>query len=59
VRSLFNNRRKTILNNLARVINNKTKAAEILAESGINPSFRPENLSLENYLTIFNLTILK
>ena len=59
VRTLFNNRRKTILNNLARVINSKTKAAEILTKSGINPSFRPENLTLENYLTIFNLTILK
>jgi len=59
VRTLFNNRRKTILNNLTRVVNNKTKAAEILTQSGVDWQLRPENLTLENYLAIFNLTILK
>jgi len=56
---LFNNRRKTILNNLTRVVNKKTKAAEILTQSGVDWQLRPENLTLENYLAIFNLTILK
>jgi len=55
VRNLFNNKRKTILNNLGRFLNDKNQAKIILEKAKIKESFRPENLTLENYLTIFKL----
>jgi len=49
VTSAFNQRRKTIRNSLKKVIS----VADIEA-LGINVSLRPENLTLENYVTIAN-----
>jgi len=59
VRDLFNNKRKTILNNLGRVLNDKQLAQEILLSLKIKETLRPENLSLEDYLAIYQKTSLK
>ena len=52
VSSAFNQRRKTIRNSLKKVIS----VADIEA-LGINVSLRPENLTLENYVTIANFVV--
>ncbi|KXO11958.1 SSU rRNA (adenine(1518)-N(6)/adenine(1519)-N(6))-dimethyltransferase [Moritella sp. JT01] len=49
VRNAFNQRRKTIRNSLKKVI-----SVDDIAALGINVSLRPENLTLENYVTIAN-----
>ncbi len=49
VTTAFNQRRKTIRNSLKKLI-----SAEDIAELGINVSLRPENLTLENYVTLAN-----
>jgi 16S rRNA (adenine1518-N6/adenine1519-N6)-dimethyltransferase len=53
VRNLFNNKRKTILNNLGRVLNDKQLAQKALETTGIKPNLRPENLTLQDYLKIY------
>ena len=47
--SAFNQRRKTIRNSLKKVI-----SVEDIESLGINVSLRPENLTLENYVTLAN-----
>ncbi|ALD66911.1 16S rRNA (adenine(1518)-N(6)/adenine(1519)-N(6))-dimethyltransferase RsmA [Spiroplasma cantharicola] len=54
VRKLFNNKRKTILNNLASFTNNKEDALKILNEVNIKESLRPENINLDEYIKIYN-----
>lgn len=54
--SLFNNRRKTILNNLSNIIN-KDKAKEILNKAGILPSKRPEEISPEQFLLLSRIIV--
>ncbi|MGC3837327.1 16S rRNA (adenine(1518)-N(6)/adenine(1519)-N(6))-dimethyltransferase RsmA [Moritella viscosa] len=49
VTSAFNQRRKTIRNSLKKVI-----SVEDIESLGINVSLRPENLTLENYVTLAN-----
>lgn len=49
VTSAFNQRRKTIRNSLKKII-----SVEDIESLGINVALRPENLTLENYVTIAN-----
>lgn len=53
VRKLFNNKRKTILNNLSNVTLSKSTAETILNSLQIANNLRPENISLEDYIKIF------
>lgn len=55
VRDLFNNRRKTILNNLSRVTHDKGLATEYLNLAKIDLSLRPENLELEDFISLFKV----
>ncbi|WFQ90602.1 dimethyladenosine transferase [Mycoplasma feriruminatoris] len=55
VRLLFNNKRKTILNNLAKITNNKNKALEYLNTTNISSNLRPEQLDIDEYINLFNL----
>lgn len=54
VRKLFNNKRKTILNNLGTYLNDKKKATIILNNLEISINLRPENLSIDNFINIYN-----
>ncbi|AVN62048.1 16S rRNA (adenine(1518)-N(6)/adenine(1519)-N(6))-dimethyltransferase [Mesoplasma coleopterae] len=56
LRKIFNNRRKTILNNLSNVTNDKIKANEILDNLNIDKSLRPEVVGLEDFIRIYNKT---
>lgn len=51
-KQLFQNRRKTILNNMLNVIRNKDLVLEVLEKLGISQYSRPEDLSPETYLNI-------
>ncbi|QHX36240.1 16S rRNA (adenine1518-N6/adenine1519-N6)-dimethyltransferase [Spiroplasma sp. TIUS-1] len=53
VRQIFNNRRKTILNNLSSTIGDKPKSQSILNELNIKLTHRPENLSLDDLMRIY------
>lgn len=55
VRQMFNQRRKTIVNNLGNYLNDKNQAKQIIEQLKLNPQLRPENLGLEDFLKIFNL----
>ena len=56
VHSIFNQRRKTILNQLAKYLEiNKIQTRSILLESGIDPLRRPETLSLEEYIRLLRI----
>ncbi|WP_434328664.1 16S rRNA (adenine(1518)-N(6)/adenine(1519)-N(6))-dimethyltransferase RsmA [Mycoplasma capricolum subsp. capricolum] len=55
VRILFNNKRKTILNNLNNIIQNKNKALEYLKTLNISRNLRPEQLDIDEYIKLFNL----
>lgn len=55
VRASFNQRRKTLLNSLSRVIN-KQKIEKILEEAGIDKRRRGETLSLEEFARIANIS---
>lgn len=55
VGSLFLHRRKTILNNLNSLIKNSEKSKNILQKAGILPTTRPEDISLEEYLSLIPL----
>ena len=58
VHSIFGQRRKTILNQLAKYLKtNKIRTRSILDESGIDPLRRPETLSLEEYIRLTKETI--
>lgn len=52
-KSLFSNRRKTILNNLSMVLQDKEKAASLLAQLNIKDNLRPENLSTQDYINLY------
>ena len=51
-KQLFQNRRKTIFNNMLNVIKDKDLAIEVCDRLGINQLSRPEDLSPETYLAI-------
>ncbi|MBP9791601.1 MAG: 16S rRNA (adenine(1518)-N(6)/adenine(1519)-N(6))-dimethyltransferase RsmA [Rickettsiales bacterium] len=51
VKILFNMRRKTVFNNLKKITQDP---ATILEKSGIDQNLRPENLSIENFITLIN-----
>ena len=53
-KSIFSNRRKTINNNLRNYLNDKDKASRALKDLGIPDSKRPEELSPETFVRIFN-----
>lgn len=55
VRNLFNNRRKTILNNFSRLTNNRNAAIQYLKLVGIDNSLRPENLDLNDFIALFKV----
>ena len=52
-KSLFLNRRKTILNNLTTALKNRDLANSVCKDLGINPLLRPEQLLPEAYLKIY------
>lgn len=52
-KKMFLNRRKTIYNNLSSFLGNKETAAELLKQSNIDPSKRPEELSPSNFVTLY------
>ncbi|MGM9873566.1 MAG: 16S rRNA (adenine(1518)-N(6)/adenine(1519)-N(6))-dimethyltransferase RsmA [Bacilli bacterium] len=54
VKSLFLLRRKTILNNLINLLKDKEKATKLLEASHIMSNRRPEEISPEEYLILFN-----
>lgn len=54
VRKIFNNKRKTILNNLFNITNDKEKAARILQKIDIDKSLRPENITIDQFILLWN-----
>lgn len=52
-KQLFLNRRKTIYNNLSQYLGNKEKANEVLDRCSIPANYRPEQLSPNKYLEIY------
>lgn len=52
-KKMFLNRRKTIYNNLSSFLGNKETAAELLKQSNIDPSKRPEELSPSSFVTLY------
>lgn len=52
VKTLFLNRRKTILNNMQNIVS-KEEALRILNLVNINPMFRPEQLTVQDFCNIF------
>lgn len=53
--AMFLHRRKTILNCLTSHIGNKEKSLDILKKAKINDMFRPEQLNIEEYKTLFRV----
>lgn len=53
VRILFNNRRKTILNNIDRIVNDKELSKQILEAANIDSGLRAENISLNNFINLY------
>ena len=54
----FAMRRKTILNNLIGYFKDKEKALLLLNKTGLKENTRPEQISLEEYLKMFNESLL-
>lgn len=52
-KQLFVNRRKTILNNLTNTLKNRDSAAKLCEDLCINPLLRPEQISPQLYLKIY------
>ncbi len=52
VKGSFVSRRKTILNNLTNYFKSKDKASDVLSKAQIEPSRRPESLTLNDYLEL-------
>jgi len=51
----YGNPRKMLLNNLSKVINKtKDELTKLFKEIKINPKARPENLTLENWQSLYN-----
>lgn len=57
-KKLFNNKRKTILNNLSSLLENKELASKILMECNCNLKARPENLNFLDYLKINHILLI-
>lgn len=51
---LFQNRRKTILNNLLNLLNDKNLAKTMLEQAKINPGLRPEQIKINEYYLLTN-----
>lgn len=49
---LFLHRRKTILNCMQNIVNDKEKCKEILNKSNIDLNLRPEQLNIDNYIVL-------
>lgn len=54
IRTVFQQRRKKIVNGISRLAGDKKLAEEILKTVSISKDLRPENLSLEDYIQITN-----
>lgn len=54
-KSLFLNRRKTILNNFTNYLSNKELANQILSKCEVNPQLRPEEIAPEMYTKIYDM----
>lgn len=54
VKTMYLQKRKTIYNNLASITRDKNKAGSILDKLNINRQYRPEDLSKDDYLAIYN-----
>ena len=54
-KKVFNNRRKTILNNFSIIGIDKEKGQIILEKAGINPLSRPEDIKPEQYLELYRV----
>ena len=53
-KKLFLNRRKTILNNLSNLVKDKNNALKLLEEENIPSNRRPEEISPEKYVSLYN-----
>ena len=56
VKGCFTQRRKTIRNNFTGVVRNKDLAKELLEKAEIDPSRRSETCTLEEFLTLYEVT---
>lgn len=52
-KTMFLNKRKTILNNLGNYLKNKSKAEIILKDLNLSFNLRPENLSTNDYINLY------
>ena len=50
---MFLNRRKTIYNNLSSFVGDKELASTLLGKAGIAPTKRPEELSPQDFVSLF------
>ena len=57
IKIMFNNRRKTIFNNLNALVNNKETTTLIINKLKLNVNERPENLDLNNFLDLTNILL--
>lgn len=55
VRSCFARKRKTIFNNLKELPQEEGKALAVLKEAGIGPAVRPQNITPEEYVRLYDL----
>ncbi len=57
VKAGFSNKRKTLLNSLSAGLNlSKEDTKKILEKTGINPQSRPQELSLDQWVTLSDNT---
>ena len=54
VKTMYLQKRKTIYNNLSSIVKNKQKAQDILTKLSLDPFLRPENLTKDDYLALYN-----
>ena len=57
VKECFRQRRKTLLNNLGNYLGNKQKAEEIIERAGIKPEARAQSLSLDDFVSLYEVFI--
>lgn len=58
IKACFRQRRKTILNNFGEYLgNNKEKAREILGQADIDPVRRAQNITLEEFLRLYEVSL--
>lgn len=53
VKTMYLQKRKTIYNNLTSIVKNKDKAQKVLEKLDFNPLLRPENLTKNDYLSLY------